>query len=365
MLKKIKLTHFRSFFETEVDIENINVLIGGNGAGKSNFISLFAMLNYIQIGRLGDWIANKGGFDNIVYNGIQENEFINLSFSFDAESSKGQNIYELSLRATEEDYIVDAEKFYFWKSHESPKPFFQHQETNQKETQLKYLAERQAEIPYYIYSNIKGFQVFHFDDVSANCNKKRLQNLDDAYPLHPEGDNIAAFLYYIKQNYIDYYDKILEIIRLVTPYFDDFILEPELTNPNQIKLKWREKNNLKIFSAALISEGTIRFICLCALLLQPIPPLLIVIDEPELGLHPLAISFLAEMIKKASCRGQIILSTQSVTLLNQFEPSDILVVDRDQSGSQMNRLNEQELQDWLDEYSLGQLWENNYLGGRY
>jgi predicted ATPase len=177
--------------------------------------------------------------------------------------------------------------------------------------------------------------------------------------------DIAAFWYYLKQNSIDYYDNILEIIRLVTPYFDDFILEPQLTNPNQIKLKWREKNNLKIFSAELISEGTIRFICLCALLLQPIPPSLIVIDEQELGLHPLAISFLAEMIKKASCQVQIILSTQSVTLLNQFEPSDILVVDRDQSGSQMNRLNEQELQDWLDEYSLGQLWENNYIGGRY
>lgn len=361
MLKKIKLTHFRSFFQTEVDIKNINVLIGGNGAGKSNLISLFAMLNYIQIGRLGDWVANKGGFDNIVYNGVQENELINLSFFFDTKSSNGQYIYELSLRATEENYIVDAEKFSSWKYYQSLK----HQETNQKETQLKYLAERQAEIPYYIYSNIKGFQVFHFDDVSANCNKKRLQNIDDGYPLHPEGDNIAAFLYYLKQNYIDYYDKIIEIIRLVTPYFDDFILEPELTNPNQIKLKWREKNNLKIFSAALISDGTIRFICLGALLLQPIPPLLIVIDEPELGLHPLAISFLAELIKKASCRTQIILSTQSVTLLNQFEPSDILVVDREQSGSQINRLNEQDLQDWLDEYSLGQLWENNYLGGRY
>ena len=99
--------------------------------------------------------------------------------------------------------------------------------------------------------------------------------------------------------------------------------------------------------------------------MQPTPPLLIVIDEPELGLHPLAISFLAELIKKASCRTQIILSTQSVTLLNQFEPSDILVVDRDKSGSQIKRLNEPELQEWLDEYSLGELWENNYLGGRY
>jgi predicted ATPase len=91
------------------------------------------------------------------------------------------------------------------------------------------------------------------------------------------------------------------------------------------------------------------------LLLQPTPPLLIVIDEPELGLHPLAICFLVELIKKASIRTQVILSTQSVTLLNQFEPSDILVVDRDNEGSQINRLNEQELQDWLDECSLGQL----------
>jgi predicted ATPase len=363
MLKKIQLTHFRSFCQTEVDIKNINVLIGGNGSGKSNFISLFTMLNYIQIGRLGDWIANKGGFDNIVYNGIQENESLNIRFLFDGESLNVQNIYELSLRATEEDYIVAAERFGSWKSPVGS--IFQHEETNQKETKLKYFADRKCEIPSNIYSSIKGFQVFHFDDVSTNSNKKRLQNLDESYPLHPEGDNIVAFLYYLKQNYIDSYDKIVEIIRLVTPYFDDFILEPEPTHSNQIKLRWREKNNLKKFSASLISDGTIRFICLCTLLLQPTPPLLIVIDEPELGLHPLAISFLAELIKKASSRTQIILSSQSVTLLNQFEYQDIIVVDRTQSGSKIKRLNESELQGWLDEYSLGQLWENNYLGGRY
>jgi len=365
MLKKIQLTHFRTFCQTEVEIKNINVLIGGNGSGKSNFISLFTMLNYIQIGRLGDWIVNKGGFDNIVYNGIQENESLNLRFVFDAESSNVQNIYELSLRATEEDYIVAAERFGSWQYQAGSTPFFQHQETNQKETKLKYLADRKYEVPSNIYSSIKGYQVFHFDDVSANSHKKRQQNLDESYPLHPEGDNIAAFLYYLKQNDIDAYDKIVEIIRLVTPYFDDFILEPEPTHSNQIKLRWREKNNSKRFSASLISDGTIRFICLCSLLLQPTPPLLIVIDEPELGLHPLAISFLAELIKKASIQTQIILSCQSVTLLNQFEYQDILVVDRTQSGSQIKRLNESELQGWLDDYSLGQLWENNYLGGRY
>jgi len=266
---------------------------------------------------------------------IQENESISLRFFFDTQSS---NVYDLSLRATEEDYIVDAEKF--------GSPNFQLQETNQAETKLKYLAERKLEIPYQIYSTIKDWKVFHFDDVSANSNKKRLQNIEEGNALHQEGDNIIAFLFYLKQNYIDDYDKIVETIRLVTPYFDDFILEPEPNNSSQIKLRWREKNNLKKFSASLISDGTIRFICLSALLLQPTPPKMIVIDEPELGLHPLAISVLAELIKKASCQTQIILSTQSVTLLNQFEPEDIMVVDRTPSGSQIKRLNELELERW-------------------
>jgi predicted ATPase len=358
MLKHIKLSNFRSFSQTEVDIKNINVLIGGNGSGKSNFISLFSMLNYIYIGRLRDWIVNKGGFDNLVYNGIQENYSISFSFLFD---NQALNVYDLSLRATEEDYIIDAEKFGLLK----PSPIFPLQETNQVETKLKYLAERKLEIPSQIYSTIKDWKVFHFDDVSANSNKKRLQNIEQGYSLHQEGDNIIAFLFYLKQNYIDYYDKIVEIIRLVTPYFDDFILEPEPSNPSLIKLRWREKNKLKIFSASLISDGTIRCICLCALLLQPTPPKMIVIDEPELGLHPLAISLLAELIKKVSGKTQIIVSTQSVTLLNQFEPEDIMVVDRTPDGSQIKRLNELELETWLDEYSLGQLWENNYLGGRY
>ena len=365
MLNKIQLTNFRSFYQTEVNLKNINVLIGGNGSGKSNFISLFTMLNYIYIGRLRDWVINKGGFDNIIYKGIQENESLSVRFFFDAQTKNTQNIYELSLRATEEDYIVDAEKFGLWKDQKNSNPFFLQQETNQKETKLKYLADRKNEIPYDIYSSINDWKVFHFDDVSSNSNKKRPQNLDEGFPLHQEGDNIIAFLYYLKQNAIDAYDKIVEILRFVTPYFDDFILEPEPTHPNKIKLKWREKNNLKRFNASLISDGTIRFICLSALLLQPTPPKIIVIDEPELGLHPLAISFLAELIKKVSIQTQIICSTQSVTLLNQFEPQDILVVDRTPSGSQINRLNQPELQDWLDEYSLGQLWENNYLGGRY
>ncbi len=148
MLRKIKLSNFRSFSKSEADIKNINVLIGGNGSGKSNFISLFSMFNYIYMGKLRNWIANKGGFDNLVYNGIQENESIRLSFFFDTQSS---NIYELSLRATEEDYIVDAEKFGFLK----PSPVFQLQETNLLETKLKYFAERKAKIPYQIYSTIK------------------------------------------------------------------------------------------------------------------------------------------------------------------------------------------------------------------
>ena len=94
-------------------------------------------------------------------------------------------------------------------------------------------------------------------------------------------------------------------------------------------------------------------------------PATIIVDEPELGLHPYAITIFAEMVKQLSDEKQIIISTQSVELLNEFDADDIIVVDRSETGSVFKRLDSKELEMWLDEdYSLGELWKKNILGGR-
>ena len=154
------------------------------------------------------------------------------------------------------------------------------------------------------------------------------------------------------------------MVRLVAPFFDDFSLRPLPENKDLIKLEWMERNSDYPFLASHLSDGTLRFICLATVLLQPDPPDLILIDEPELGLHPYALNILADLIKSASTKSQIVISTQSVSLVNQFEVEDILVVDRYNGETTIRRLVEEELVDWLNDYSLGELWEMNIFGGK-
>jgi len=140
-------------------------------------------------------------------------------------------------------------------------------------------------------------------------------------------------------------------------------LESERDNPQSIRLRWKHRGSDDTFDASDFSDGTLRFICLTTLLLQPRLPTIILLDEPELGLHPYALHLLAGMMRAASANTQIIASTQSVTLANQFSCEDLIIVDRVNDASQFRRLDEQELADWLDEYSIGELWEKNIIGG--
>jgi predicted ATPase len=186
---------------------------------------------------------------------------------------------------------------------------------------------------------------------------------DNAY-LRPDARNLASFLYLLRDSYPASYQRIVKTIRLVAPFFGDFYLRPSPKNKEVIELEWFERGQDIPFKAHLLSDGTLRFMCLATVFLQPedLKPQTILVDEPELGLHPYAITVLASLIRTTS--KQVIVSTQSVELLNEFEASDVIVVDRDEGKSYLHRLNQQELEAWLLDYSLGELWRKNILGGR-
>jgi len=175
---------------------------------------------------------------------------------------------------------------------------------------------------------------------------------------------LAAFLYLLQETQPDYYRQIVETVRLVAPFFNDFVLRPNPFNEDKIQLEWQEKGSDGPFSANYLSDGTLRFICLATLLQQPNLPTTILIDEPELGLHPYAIVVLANMLRSAATQTQVIISTQSVPLVNQFTPEDIIVVDRQDGQSTFERRSTANLEAWLDDYGVGDLWEKNLLGGR-
>ncbi len=189
-------------------------------------------------------------------------------------------------------------------------------------------------------------------------------DVDDNRFFRPDAANLPAYLYWLQEKHPLQFRHIEEHIRLIAPFFEQFVLAPSKLNENKIKLEWRQKGSDAYFDAYSLSDGTLRFICLATLLLQPHPPALILLDEPELGLHPFAIRILAEMLEAAAQRVQVLLATQSVTLLNNFAPQDVIVAENDGRRTTFNRLDAEKLKDWLDDFSLGELWEKNVLGGR-
>lgn len=217
-----------------------------------------------------------------------------------------------------------------------------------------------------VLSLLQGCRIYHFHDTSRTAPVKQSGSTADNLMLRSDAANLAALLTKLKTSGIDQdavaYRRIVSVVNQVAPFFDDFVLVPD--GHDSIRLRWREINTEGVFSAHQMSDGTLRFICLATLLLSPALPRLVVLDEPELGLHPSAIVQLAELLRSASTRSQVLVATQSVTLLNQFEPDDLVIVERSDAGTVLRRLNSESLEAWLAEYSIGELWEKNIIGGR-
>lgn len=214
-----------------------------------------------------------------------------------------------------------------------------------------------------VLSLLRGVQVYHFSDTGPDAPVKQPGPTADNLALRPDAGNLAAVLALLQQAHPQSYQRIVESVRLAAPFFGDFILRPE-GDTDRIRLRWRHVDSPRVFSAHQMSDGTLRFICLATLLLQPDLPHLVALDEPELGLHPYAIVLLAELLHAIRDRSQVVLATQSVTLIDQFSLADIIVVEREAGASTFHRPDEATLRDWLDEYSLGELWQKNLIGGR-
>jgi len=213
----------------------------------------------------------------------------------------------------------------------------------------------------YVFDAISSWKIYHFHDTSKVAPMRRFETIDDSDYLRFDAANIAPFLLDLKDNEKSAYNQIVDTIRLVTPFFNNFILKPN--KKEKVRLRWKQKGSDYPLKPHHLSDGTLRFICLTAALLQPDPPSTIIIDEPELGLHPYAIEILAELIEATSKKTQLIVSTQSPSLVDYFEPKDIIIVNRKKGASVFQRLNKNELSSWLKDYSLGDLWRKNIITG--
>lgn len=356
-IRKLSIAGYKSIKTLEdFELRSLNVLIGANGAGKSNFISLFRMLNEMYEQQLQLYIQKQGGPDALLHFGRGTTDRLHAEFYF------AKNGYKFDLVPTSDNRLIfEREVSWFGGVYFNTTPSavlgVTHTESKLKEAKDKYSP--------YVRPAISSWRVYHFHDTSETAKVKRQHAINDNLRLKVDAANLAAYLRMLSEKYLSEYARIVETIRLVLPFFDDFVHRPG--EPEYVELEWVQKGRPDTpLKAHILSDGSLRFICLATLLLQPVAllPDTILIDEPELGLHPYAVNVLADIFKQVAEDKQLIVSTQSVELINELSPDDVIVVDQEQGASSFKRLNEGELSDWLQDYALGDLWKRNILGGR-
>ena len=364
MIKNIQIRNFKSIRVCNVHLTSLNILIGANGAGKSNFIGSFKMLNKIYRQELRTFVAEQGGVNNILYFGRKKSSDLGFKIFFD-----NINYYSIKLTPNAQNaFFFGWEQDGFNKNNKlidvEPDWHTQDLGVGHLESSMK---EQTSGRYQHLNNYLDSFKIYHFHDTSATAKVKAPSQVNDNRFLREDGANLAAFLHHLQKKYPTNFKLIEATIKSIAPFFKRFNLIPSADNKKYISLEWQDINDSDtLFDASNLSDGTLRMMCLTTLLLQPELPQTIIIDEPELGLHPFAINKLAGLLRLASRKTQIIISTQSVNLIDNFEPENIIVVDRNKKEEQsvFRNLEPHELDQWLQDYSLGEIWDKNLIGGR-
>jgi len=339
-LRQITIHGYKSIEHLDkFELSSLNVLIGANGAGKSNFISIFKLLNEMYEQRLQSFVQKQGGPDSLLHFGRDITDKIHAEFYFYMNGYKFDLVPTLDNRLIFDRECTWFEGVYYGASTHTIGS--DHEESKLKETKDSF-----AE---YVRPAIQGWRIYHFHDTSDTAKVKRSHAINDNLRLKPDAENLAAYLRMLSIKYPDEYRRIVETIQIVLPFFKDFVQRED--DDIFIELEWFQVDRPDTpLRAHLLSDGSLRFICLTALLLQPkeLLPDTIIIDEPELGLHPYAISVLADIFKQVAEDKQLIISTQSVELINEMEAENIIVVDQEQGKSTFKRFGQEELSEWLN-----------------
>jgi predicted ATPase len=344
-LDKLSVAGFKSIASLEdLELGRINVLVGANGAGKSNFVGLFRFLRAIMNLELQAAVLREhGGASRVLHLGPKVTERITASFTF------GLNTYAFSLAPSPDDTLFFERETAEFRGLQGP---------DAGGPQLVLTGHRESGIPAqakqrkgneadHVLHAISSWTVYHFHDTSRTAGVKQVQSIRDTDALRFDASNLAPFLMHLRDHDTSSYQQIRDVVRLIFPAFDDFVLRERSPGSDSVLLEWRQRGSDYPFLGAELSDGTLRFCCLAAVLLQPRPPSTVLIDEPELGLHPYALTLLAELVQEASRRTQLVVSTQSPTLLDRFEAKDVIVVDRDDDQSKFRRLDRDALREWL------------------
>jgi len=352
-LDRLTIRGFKSIKELDkFKLGDLNIFIGGNGAGKSNLIEFFRMLRELMNGNLRDYIHSGGGISDFLFNGRKVTSKMHFETLFGARGYR----FDIKPDSSEGCVVEDEARYYAGGYNSIDACSLLASEAQGDSGNSSYSKP--------VYEAVTSWKIYHFHDTSSTAGMRHYEIVQDNKYLRFDASNIAPYLLRLSKQHVDVYQEILNSIRLVMPFLNKFLLDVETFGEKQkVNLSWLQKGSDYPMQPHLFSDGSIRFICLATALLQPNPPATIIIDEPELGLHPSAIAILAELIQDASRRTQIIVATQSPALIDYFKVEDIIVVNREDGASTFNRLQLTDFSAWLETYSVGELWSKNVISG--
>ena len=370
-IEHVRIKGFRSLAHVEVSgLPNVTVLIGANGSGKSNLIRFFEMLSWmLKSGQLGEFVAKHGGADDQLFGGSKQTPRLEASVSI--RTDVGVNDYRFDLSHAHPDrFIFTNEAFRFSGAGHGEKADWQYLGSGHDEANITKAAQPWTDFNInpktasVIVHLLRDCATYQFHDTSNDSRFKKRWDVEDNDILRSHGGNLAAVLYRLEREDVKRFDIICRHIGRILPVFDRFVVEESY---GRVLLRWKAKWTDKTFGAHLTSDGSLRFFALVTLLNLPTEmlPRVILLDEPELGLHPAAISLLAGMIKRLGHEKQVIVATQSPLLVDEFGLKEIIVLDLEDGKTTLRKLNPEEYKVWRDQdYTTGQLWQKNLLGGR-
>lgn len=389
-LKSLKLDNFLSFGKSEAAVEMmpLNLIIGANGSGKSNFIEAISLLNSApntsnQL-NLSAAISRGGGVREWIWKGKKEEENARIEATFHSPYGKFDLRYVLGFKESGQRLEIDEERIENARAYEGSKaPRFYYRFKDGRallnvrgdrkkkpdiegfKPNVSILSQRKdpdqfRELTYLgdKFNEMRLYRDWHFGP-SSGVRLPQKTDLPNDY-LDIKAENLYLVLSRLLNDpSVEY--RILEVLRTL---YRDIDRVKIVIDGGTVQAVFQEGEY--VIPASRFSDGTLRFLCLLVVLLDPNPPApLVCIEEPELGLHPDVLSTVADLLVGASERMQLVVTTHSEALVDAMtdQPECVLVADRDDNGTQLRRLSSKELKDWLDEYRLGELWSRGGIGG--
>lgn len=361
-IKSVTIEGFRSLRSIQnLQLPQLAVLIGANGAGKSTLIRFFEMLSWMLKSKsLQEFVLRQGGGDDQFFMGARKTPRIHAELCL--ETASGLNDYRFDLaHLSAGDSVMVMNEAYRYSAHGIP--------TKAKWTEIaavgkeSSLLEQKHKTAKTIVNLLRQCSTYQFHDTSPNAAIHNRWDITESFRLRSDGGNLAAVLLNLRSTDDKRYALIVKQIRRVLPAFKDFVLEQEA---GKVLLRWVGQQSDKVFGSHLTSDGSLRLFCLLTLLNMPPErlPDVMLFDEPELGLHPHAVSLVAEMFKRLSKKRQIFLATQSPYLVDCFELENIIIASANQGETLLRNLPRAQYQAWLDdEYQLSDLWLMQVVGG--